>query len=174
MPYTLPHVPSHHQPSTSDSSAWPYRLAAWLAARFRPRRHAAQPGSAAALLQRLLDRRPAARRRFPHLAAVEDCLQREGPAGLRRLPAHSRARARGELVTLAEPDECVRLLALLATEPEPARRAVPAANAPGIPDVEVTEINEELFYEALREWENPGQHARAHGAGAPDVKALCD
>lgn len=174
MPYTLARTATRHPLTPSMTPAWPYRLAAWLAARFRSRRDTVQPGTAGELLQRLLDRRPGTRKHFPHLALVEDCLRRDGLAGLRRLPARSRAHAREELLTIAAADESALLLALLASDPEPAHNRVRRASTQAIPDVEVTEINEELFYEALREWEGPGLPTVLRGAGAPDVNATRD
>lgn len=144
----------------------PHRLISWISRWTSPK--GAMPSTdaplpARALLQQLLDRHPQARTVFSHLAAVEICLQMEGVDVLGDLPWGVLERAQAELLSIAGDTDVQPLLELLAA-PRSSNLAQPPASSlqtrtnillapPRIENLEVEEVDEEVYLSALVEWE---------------------
>jgi hypothetical protein len=76
-----------------------------------------------ALLRRVLDRHPGARKVFPHLAMMERALRRRGEAGLHRLPPPLLERACAQLASVTTGDETAEFAELLERAGHPAAAA---------------------------------------------------
>jgi hypothetical protein len=144
----------------------PHRLISWITRWASPKGSVDPvdaPLPAQALLLRLLNRHPEARVVFPHLAAVERCLQIEGVAALADMPAGVLKKAQAELRSISGESDVQPLLELLASphHSKPSQQLAPSLQTaartafatPRIENLEVDEVDEEVYLAAVLEWE---------------------